>query len=465
MRLGTLMLLVSLLVLETAQAQKWHFPDSPTGHALTALVTMLDSGDEADIASFIETHLDDQFIKEFSKQDLIATFAETHAEVHPFDVVGVNKTGEWSAECILQALESDQRLRISFSLEAQPPHRFNSLDIQPVSGEPITFQTPDELDQYLQQRASDGTFSGVVLISRHGAVQFHKAYGLASKRFGIANRIDTRFNIGSINKMFTGVAVLQLAEQGKLTLDDPISTYLPDFPKAVADKVTIRHLLQHRSGWGSYWDDEHYRNNWPRLRSVSDYMAFIKDIPLDFEPGTSQAYSNTGYEVLGALIEAASGQDYYAYMRAHVYAPAGMTGTDSYVMDEVVENLAIGYMRQGKDEGFPRENTYHHSVKGTPAGGGYSTAEDLLRFDQALQHNELLSEAYTRLFLDRFKDGAADGPLHGAIGYGGGGPGINAVVEVDFDNGYTVIVLSNYDPPTASELGGPIMRMVEQSGS
>lgn len=272
----------------------------------------------------------------------------------------------------------------------------------------VSFTNIRELDQHLEKQAAHNKFSGVVLIAKDGVPLFQKAYGLASKRFNVPNRTDTKFNIGSINKVFTGVAIMQLLEKGKLTLDASISKYLLDFPREVADKITIRHLLQHRSGMGHYWDNEKYKANWTRFRTVADYVGIVKDEPLNFEPGTSRQYSNSGYEVLGAIIERVSGQDYYDYIRENIYSPVGMTNTDSYEMDVPVENLAIGYTNLNpfgpKGEDYQRNNMFQHSIKGTPAGGGYSTAEDLLKFIIALDNNKLLSPKYTDIMFNRYNN-------------------------------------------------------------
>lgn len=329
----------------------------------------------------------------------------------------------------------------------------------------VRFSNSDELDVFLEKQTAEGKFSGVVLIAKDGVSAFHKAYGFASKRFKVPNKPDTKFNIGSINKMFTSVAILQLCEQGKLILDDPIGNYLSGFPFDVSENVTVRHLLQHRSGWGHYWEDETYLATWTDLRTIDDYIEFIKDTPLGFEPGTSEQYSNTGFVVLGAIVEKVSGQSYYDYVREHIYKPAGMDHSDSYEMDMPVENLAIGYTNMspfGPEEGYQRENIFLHSAKGTSAGGGYSTAEDLLKFDMVLRNDLLLSPSYTDLLFNRFNEPEEPRSRSGRIGFAGGAPGINGILEMNFDSGYTVIVLSNYDPPVAMDLAPEIMDMVSK---
>jgi len=328
------------------------------------------------------------------------------------------------------------------------------------------FKNFEELDNYAQKEAAENRFSGVALVAKDGKVVFLKAYGQASKRYRVPNKVNTKFNIGSINKIFTTVAIAKLMEQKKLALDDPLSKFLPEFPSEVAEKVTIKHLLQSQAGWGDYWDNEKFIARRPWLRTVSDYMDFIKDIPLDFEPGTNRQHCNTCYVVLGAVIEKASGQDYYAYIRKNVYEPAGMSNSDSYERDLVVENLATGYTNDNSFGGppgknFRRNNIYYLGPIGTPAGGGYSTCEDLHKFVLALQGHQLLSPDYTNYLLNRFEGSIGD-PFQprGPIVWMGGAPGVGAFLGISFQSGHTVIVLSNYDPSVAGRLGEAIFKML-----
>jgi D-alanyl-D-alanine carboxypeptidase len=231
-----------------------------------------------------------------------------------------------------------------------------------------------QLDTFMRKQVAADEFSGCVLVAQDGKPIFRKAYGFASKEFSVPNRIDTKFNIGSCNKIFTKVAILQLAEQGKLSLEDYISKHLPNYPSNVADKVTINHLLSHTSGMGHYFN-ERFEASKHKLRTVDDFLSLFREDPLSFEPGEKAQYSNAGYVVLGKIIETASGQDYYDYVREHIYKPAGMNDSDHYEMDVPTPNLAIGYTKMvEKDqllEGPRRSNLFIIGVKGSPAGGGY----------------------------------------------------------------------------------------------
>lgn len=221
---------------------------------------------------------------------------------------------------------------------------------------------------------------------------------------------------------------------------------------------------QMRSGWGDFWGNEDYLARFSRLRKVSDYMEFIKDMPLNFEPGTNFQHSNTGFEVAGAVIEAVAGVDYYVYVKKNIYDPAGMADSDSYHKDGPVENLAVGYTDMSRNDpqgtGYRWENTYMIPPRGTPAGGGYTTAEDLLKYDRALRNNKLLGQTYTDYLFSRF-EGRLGVPFtpKGMYRAVGGAPGINAYFAIDLVSGYTFIVLSNCDHPAAVTLADAIIEM------
>jgi CubicO group peptidase (beta-lactamase class C family) len=254
--------------------------------------------------------------------------------------------------------------------------------------------------------------------------------------------------------MFTAVATLQLVEAGKLALDDPIGRHLPDYPNHdVAAKVTVGHLLTHSGGTGDIFGPEFERNRL-NLREHDDYVDLYGSRPLRFEPGSRFEYSNYGFVLLGALIEAVTGQSYYDYVRNNVFGPAGMTSTDSLPESEDVPHRAIGYMRSG-DAWVANTDTL--PWRGTAAGGGYSTVGDLMRFAQALNSGRLISQATlteaTRPHQLDYGYGfdVRQQPLP-SYGHGGGAPGMNGDLRVYPQLGYVVVSLSNLDPPAASNI-------------
>ncbi|HCQ04769.1 MAG TPA: hypothetical protein DIT99_30690 [Candidatus Latescibacteria bacterium] len=232
-----------------------------------------------------------------------------------------------------------------------------------------------EIDKLIQILAAQDRFSGALLLARDGPPIFKQAYGQANKAFHVPNRVDTKFAIHSMNKMFTGVAVMQLVEQGKLSLEAPLAEYLPDFSdQNTAKKIRIKHLLTHSSGLGSFINDDFFTASRSGLRTIDDMMAFARGDAVKFEPGTQWAYSQTGFLVLGKVIEIVTGASYYDYVREHIFTPAGMTNTDNYQLDLVTPDLAVGYDRETTDNGVVyRKNLFRYLLRGSSAAGAYST--------------------------------------------------------------------------------------------
>jgi D-alanyl-D-alanine carboxypeptidase len=313
------------------------------------------------------------------------------------------------------------------------------------------------LADHAQQCARADEFAGAVLVARHGKVLLQDAWGRADRKSGIANTPATRFRIGSMNKMFTAVATLQLVEAGKLGLDDPIGKHLPDYPnREVAAKVTVRHLLSHTGGTGDIFGPT-FEEHRLQLREHRDYLKLYGARGLTHEPGARFEYSNYGFILLGALIERVSGMSYYDYVDKHVFRPAGMTATGSQPESVDVPDRAVGYLRASPD-GRWVPNTDTLPWRGTAAGGGYSTVGDLLRFAQALQAGKLISKATlaeaTHPHQQQYGYGfgvQGQGPLR-SWGHGGGAPGMNGELRVFPQLGDVVVGLSNLDPPAASEL-------------
>ena len=309
-----------------------------------------------------------------------------------------------------------------------------------------------KLSAAMDKMVADDKFSGAVMLAKDGKPIFEKAYGMASKGYGVANRIDTKFNVGSIDKIFTKIAIGQLIQQGKIaSVDDKLIKYLPDYPNQdAAGKITLRQILTMQSGIGDFFGPKFEKSAKDQFRTISDYLPLFASEPLQFEPGTQRKYSNGGYIVLGAVIEKITGQTYYDYVRQNIFHPLGMENTDFYEVDSVVANRASGYTKHGAVETVDwRENVYLQPARGSSAGGGYSTTGDLLKFANAVSERKMMNPA--------FEAEAPIAPgqpfaLMRGIGIAGGSPGVNGVVESGMPGGYTVIVLSNYDPPAAEKV-------------
>jgi len=312
----------------------------------------------------------------------------------------------------------------------------------------------------LERRVQRDAFSGAVLIAHQGRPLVSAPYGLADRERKVANTVNTRFRIGSMNKMFTAVAILTLVEAGKVALDDPLGKHLPDYPEPeVRSKVTLRHLLMHTGGTGDIFGPQ-FSEKRLTLRTHGDYLALYGTRKLLVEPGAEWRYSNYGYVLLGAVIERVSGRIYYEYVSDHVYGPAGMSRTGSEPENTQVPERSVGYTKRGSGQTWA-SNVDTLPYRGMAAGGGYSTTPDLLRFATALTSNRLLKAEHTASLLatkvatpgGSYGLGFMERDFNGlrAFGHGGGAPGMNGELLI-FPSGYVVVVLANLDPPAATEV-------------
>jgi len=272
--------------------------------------------------------------------------------------------------------------------------------------------------------------------------------------------VETQFRFGSMGKMFTAVAAMQLAQAGKLDLDAPIGRYLPDYPNAeIAQKVTVNNLLTHSGGTGDIFGPQ-FDAHRLELRDPKDYVALYGERGPEFPPGSRVSYSNYGFMLLGRVVEAASGQSYDGYIAQHIFAPARMATTGNLPETIKLPKRATGYMG---DTHQLKSAADTQPYRGTPAGGGYSTVGDLLRFGDALMDGRLLDTSHLKALTAgglTTKDGTflrydfsmTDGEGRHVLGHAGGAPGMNGELRIYPDNSYTVVVLANRDPPVAQRI-------------
>jgi CubicO group peptidase (beta-lactamase class C family) len=398
-----------------------------------------------------------------------------------YEVVSVQESTPNGTTLLLKNKLTGLYAAMFFAVEDKEPFKIKGIGGRPPKAPAAANKTLNnaaiskELEDFLKRLADADVFSGAVLLAKDGVPVYKAAYGTANKDYGVLNKIDTKFNLGSMNKMFTAVAVAQLVEKGKLSFDDPLSKFIPDFPDAEsAKKIQIKHLLSHTAGLGPYFSKRYQDTSRNKLRTVDDMMALAKqDEKLLFEPGTKWQYSNTGMLVLGKVIEIVSGQNYYDYVRESIYKPAGMVNTDAYELDKVNPNLAVGYHKTFTDNGIVwSNNVFQHVMRGGPQGGGYSTVEDLLRFDQALRGGKLVSPAMVKVLTTpkpelnspNYGYGFAVNTATGTAGHSGGFLGIHSNLDMFLNSGWTAIIMSNY-----SMAGVPVMQkmvsLIQQSDS
>lgn len=440
-------------------------PDTAIGREFASLVAAINSHDPDIVLAHFEEYAPADRAEGMAAMTLLSTRAWGEVIVHRID-----DATETRLTALLETTVSEEWLAVRVEHDGDR----HSIDLTPAAPLPGTMPAGPlddadlaaEMTRYVDKLADAGIFSGAVLIARNGAELIAEARGLADMATGERNAITTRFNLGSMNKMFTSVAIGQLVDGGEIAFTDTISKHLPDYPSEVAANVTIDHLLTHTSGLDDFFGPG-YDQEKESLHTLEDYLPLFVDEPLRFEPGARHEYSNAGFIVLGLIIEAVTGQDYFDHMRERVYARAGMDATDAFERDATVPDRAIGYtVRLPMDPADltiadaladPEPNDFFLAPRGTSAGGGYSTVGDLLRFDRALREATLASSDTVATLIE----GKVDVPRPGVryaygfeddrsgaeriVGHGGGAPGISGKLDMYWDLDATVVALGNHD--------------------
>jgi CubicO group peptidase (beta-lactamase class C family) len=452
-----LILLVSLCGLLAAQPAQT--PDTPAGRQFAHWLEVFNRGQRDELQ---------KFLKENDPEAAIDRQMEFRRMTGGFEFKKVEESAPAKLTGIVKERDSDNIARFTLEVDPAPPHKFKQFGLElipppPDSPAPARLSESEAiaaLQTEIQKQTADDRFAGAVMIAKRNKLVFSGAYGPADRENHVPNRLDTRFRIGSMNKMFTAAAVLQLAQAGKLKLSDPIGKYLADYPnKEMAAKATVHHLLTHTGGTGDIFGPD-FEKNRLTLRTLASYVALYGKRPPEFEPGARFDYSNYGFILLGVLVEKVSGQSYYDYVREHIFQPAGMTRTDSLPEEEKVDGRSVGYMYK---DGKWQSNNDTLPVRGTSAGGGYSTVADLANFANAVMEHKLLDAEYTELLTTgkvergpggKYAYGFSDSSAGGVrwLGHGGGAPGMNGDLRFSPDSGYIVAVLANLDPPAATRI-------------
>lgn len=448
-------------------------PDTPAGHEFSAWLTGFDGGDKTQLEAFAS-----HFAK--PREHWLENMQGFREQTGGFDLKKIESSSETKLTVLVQERNSDQMARFEMEVEGAEPHKVTSFEIRAIP-RPAEFAIARmsqadllaALGAKLEKDAAADHFSGAALLAKDGKPVFTAAYGLADRERKIPNKLDTKFRIGSMNKMFTAVSILQLVQAGKISLSDPVGKYITDYPnKDIATKVTIQQLLTHTGGTGDFFGPE-FDAHRLELKTLQDYVKLFGERGLKFEPGSKWEYSNYGFLLLGVVIERVTGQTYYDYVAQNVYKPAGMTSTASLSEDQSVAGRSIGYTRMDSPDLRPNTDTLPY--RGTSAGGGYSTVEDFFRFATALTDHKLLNAKYTDMLTtgkvdtprgDKYAFGFMDDdpgtPLH-HFGHGGGAPGMNGDLEIFPQSGYVVVVLSNLDPPAANRISDFIINRLPAS--
>ncbi|MGA9352131.1 MAG: serine hydrolase domain-containing protein [Terriglobales bacterium] len=482
---------LACLLLSTALWSADVLPASPHGQLVRQYLDAFNDG-EAAMRAFLEknpnaTPIDERLARYRGMKADLGTMTALRfvgEDAGSLQVIIKNATGE---ELSLTAMFAPDKLQITgLRLEPIDNGPQENAGQQETSGPPEDeSKILREVQDLAEQKSKAGEFSGTVLIARGAVVLWQGAFGFANKDAHILNQADTRFDVGSIAKSFTRVAIAQLVEQGKLKLTDKVGTYLPDYPnQTVREQVTIEQLLDMRSGIGDFFGEKFRAAPKDKIRSLRDYLPFFAADALLFQPGTQQKYSNGGYIVLGLIIESvcgqnASGQSYYDYVEKNIFERAGMKNSAFAFRTSGDPKQAIGYttLESGeaaaKGKGITDDKGGNHGrqspaaerhpnlnfmpARGSSAGSAQTTASDLFLYAEALSKGKLVSPAT----LEKFQ-------VHpDGMGIAGGAPGLNATLDTGITGAgsasYTVVVMSNFDPPSAERLSVQIRGLLHRA--
>jgi CubicO group peptidase (beta-lactamase class C family) len=434
--------------------------------ALRAWVGAFDRGDSAAIARFVDSAFAPTQFARRPAAFIVTRDRWRRRNLGPIEIVAIEASGDTMARALVRNALVDSWGHVELHLEREAPHRITSLDLTRHEAAPAGRAPHGRLDEgavarsldgFARTLADSGLFSGTVLVTHEGRVAFQGSYGLADEARGVANGPSTRFQLASSAKMFTGVAILQLASQGRLSLADPVAKWVPEFANAdAARRLTIHHLLTQSSGLADFMPSPAFdAADKSTLVGLADYLRFFAAESLAFEPGTQWQYRNSNYLLLGLIAERASGVPYRDYWRSRIFAPAGMTS----VWTEGTAAVGYSYYWPGRRLDPTNRRAVGDDLRyGTPVGGGVATAADMARFANALMEGKLLPAAWRdSMFTGRAPE-AGPGAL-AAYGFdaieqpngvrvlskGGYVDGALAQVELYPDDRWVVVVLTNTD--------------------
>lgn len=472
-------------------------PATPAGAAARAMMDAVNAGGDEALREWARRMLPEQGWMGWTRERWVAALARLREQSGGLDPARVNDRGDPGyVAVIFRARNGAGRVGIEFA--ANPADgRVSYMEMHTMSAPGPRAELPagplpdaevaSAVQAHVDRRAAADRFSGVVLLARGGQVLLHRAYGMADAQAGRPNTLDTRIGSGSVPKMITAVAVAQLVEQGRMSLDDTLGALLPDYPNADARRtVTVRHLLTHSAGIADPFGAG--ASPGARYATPGEWVAFVADKPLEFAPGTRTQYSNGGFAVLAAIVERVSGQPFATYVRERVFRPAGMRAADADAYAALP--WARGYSRVPEFDPLgiaPRRSNEWLTGGGGPGehlsgfGGIALTAEDLFRFTRALQDGRLVSAGMARTLMTGavpvepgatmyyglgFYDMEWQGGVR-VIGHSGGGGSSGIGADVEMIGEWTLVVMGNYDlEQDIRPLVGPVLDLLAvQEGS
>ena len=468
-------------LMHSSWAQRPPLPATKPGQLAGDWMKLCRSPNLAQMAQWLTENLSEESQKRFPTIIRAQIDVALCTDNGGFRVAGVTRSEPATISSKLVGLKSGVWFTQTFDLNEAG--KLNLLGVYPAiyPSEPIESTLPTDLSDatiassvrsWVNKLSEIGLFSGIVTVARGTRI-------IASVNGGFANREretpiagSTQFTLGSMGKMFTAVAIGQLVDRGKMSFGDTVGKFFPAYPnRTVRDSVTVGMLLSHTGGMGDFLGKRTPNMMKMGVKRAAEFMPLYDSEELQFAPGTSWAYSNAGFALLGAIVERVSGEDYPDYLRKHIFAVAGMTSSDPNNIPHSTATLATPYTKQTDHGPSSDWHEAEHDI-GSPAGGAISTADDLVRFANALRTGKLVNK---KTFAEMTKPrgnppdmkygyGMQIEEMYGRtiVGHGGGFPGVSTHLYLLLESPYTVVVLANQDPPADAYAGTMVVALMAE---
>jgi D-alanyl-D-alanine carboxypeptidase len=478
-RLGLAFCVVGLgaISMQCKSEETAHLPDTPPGKLAGDWINVCQAQDLARLTLWFTANLSEQAAKqapaEFrARQDF--GLCEANGG---FRLAGIRNAEVGTISVLLIGLKSD--IWFEQSLMVNGAGQLDRARLNPTAPAESTLpkdlsddSVAHEVNSAVAKLSRMGLFSGIVTVARGRQTIASASSGYAdlAKKTPITG--STQFTLGSMGKMFTAAAIGQVVDQGKLSFDDTVGKFFPDYPnQTVRDKVTVGMLLSHTAGLGDFLGKRTPDMMKNGVKRAADFMPLYDTEEPQFVPGTNWAYSNAGLALAGAILEKVSGEDYPAYLRKHIFAVAGMANSDPNNIPHTTARMVTPYTKMSKGDPSPDSHEAEHDI-GSPAGGAISTADDLVRFADALRNGKLVSNAtfeemtkpHGSALAAKYGYAMEIGELYGrtVVGHGGGFPGVSTRLYLVLGSPYTVVALANIDPPAAEFAGSKVVAIMAE---
>jgi CubicO group peptidase (beta-lactamase class C family) len=461
---------------------KVNLPDTPLGKIAARWLEAINDGDAKKIEFFVENNFSTAALKEQSATTRTAFFRKLHQQSGGLTIVRVTPAiGEMPMWIVARSKRGNRFARVGMGIDHSDLGKLSGLGVDAADDpneKKMADAFPEPLSEteiiatirkYVEKRAGEKRFSGVVLIAKDDRVLFHQAYGLSNREAKIRNTPKTKYHLASVGKMFTAASIARLVKEGKLSFEDTVGKILPDFPNEAIKKITIHQLLTHSAGMGTFFESPGIERGKVYPNSMAEIEVY-KDEKLFFVPGARWRYSNAGFSLLGAIIERVSGKTYDEYVRENVFRPLGMSDETNGEVSGKSPLVSILYTQSPDDPlGIEPYRAVGGMIDqiGTGFGGGYANTGDLFKFARAYRTGKLLGAEMSDILATgkvvedernqaRWGYGIKERTINGEIvrGHSGGG---RTDLQMLWNSGYTVIIQTNQTPPPVTVVSNEIV--------